>query len=141
MAERIDRDAGNDLAARVERAFIITIEGYDWNCPQHITPRFTEAEISEAVAPLHTEIAQLKQALQTAQAERALALEASPAPIQDLGQGPLALRITGIRQLTPRVRAYELRTLDGSDLPEVQARRAHHAPLLDQLQSAALRRL
>jgi predicted pyridoxine 5'-phosphate oxidase superfamily flavin-nucleotide-binding protein len=31
--------------ARVERAVIITVEGYDWNCPQHITPRFTEAEI------------------------------------------------------------------------------------------------
>ena len=32
--------------ARVERAFIIHVEGYDWNCPQHITPRFTEAEIA-----------------------------------------------------------------------------------------------
>jgi len=54
--------------ARVERAFVITIEGYDWNCPQHITPRFTEAEIEEAVAPLHAEIAQLKAALKAAQA-------------------------------------------------------------------------
>jgi uncharacterized protein len=32
--------------ARVERGVIITVEGYDWNCPQHITPRFTEAEWS-----------------------------------------------------------------------------------------------
>ena len=31
--------------ARVERAFVITVEAFDWNCPQHITPRFTEAEI------------------------------------------------------------------------------------------------
>ncbi len=54
--------------ARVERAFVITIEGYDWNCPQHITPRFTEAEIEAAVAPLHAEIAQLKAALKAAQA-------------------------------------------------------------------------
>lgn len=49
--------------ARVERAVLITVAGYDWNCPQHITPRFTEHEINEAVAPLHAEIARLRQAL------------------------------------------------------------------------------
>ncbi len=37
--------------ARVERAVIIRVEGYDWNCPQHITPRFTAAEWSEASLP------------------------------------------------------------------------------------------
>lgn len=30
--------------ARVERAVLIAIEAYDWNCPQHITRRYTEAE-------------------------------------------------------------------------------------------------
>jgi uncharacterized protein len=34
--------------ARVERGVIISVEGYDWNCPQHITPRFTEAEWTAA---------------------------------------------------------------------------------------------
>lgn len=38
-----------------ERACIVEVIGYDWNCPQHITPRFTEAEISTAVAPLVAE--------------------------------------------------------------------------------------
>lgn len=33
--------------ARVERAVVIHIEAYDWNCPQHITPRWTEAEIAQ----------------------------------------------------------------------------------------------
>ncbi|MBL8384015.1 MAG: pyridoxamine 5'-phosphate oxidase family protein [Burkholderiales bacterium] len=46
--------------AVIERAIIISIEGYDWNCPQHITPRFTEAEIAAAVAPLHARIAALE---------------------------------------------------------------------------------
>ena len=32
--------------ARVERAVIITVAAFDWNCPQHITPRFTEAEVN-----------------------------------------------------------------------------------------------
>jgi predicted pyridoxine 5'-phosphate oxidase superfamily flavin-nucleotide-binding protein len=49
--------------ARVERAVVITVEAYDWNCPQHITPRFTEQEIAQAVAPLHAEISTLKKAL------------------------------------------------------------------------------
>lgn len=33
--------------ARVERGLVIAIEAFDFNCPQHITPRFTVAEISE----------------------------------------------------------------------------------------------
>jgi predicted pyridoxine 5'-phosphate oxidase superfamily flavin-nucleotide-binding protein len=54
-----------DYAATVERAFVITIEGYDWNCPQHITPRFTEAEVTAAVAPLHERIRALEAELAT----------------------------------------------------------------------------
>lgn len=34
----------NSYRARVERGFLIRVEAFDWNCPQHITPRFTEAE-------------------------------------------------------------------------------------------------
>jgi hypothetical protein len=101
-----------DYRARVERAVVITVEAYDWNCPQHITPRFTEAEIEAGVAPLHAEIARLQQALGQAEVAHAS---------QNLGDGPLALRISGIRQLTPRVRAYELRAPDGALLPAVQA--------------------
>ena len=37
--------------ARVERAVVITVEAYDWNCPQHITPRFTETEIAAWMLP------------------------------------------------------------------------------------------
>lgn len=34
-----------DYKAKVERGLIITIEGFDWNCPQHITPRYTKEDI------------------------------------------------------------------------------------------------
>ncbi|MFM2041485.1 MAG: hypothetical protein RLY86_61 [Pseudomonadota bacterium] len=34
--------------ARVERGMIIRIAGFDWNCPQHITPRFTVEEVMAA---------------------------------------------------------------------------------------------
>jgi uncharacterized protein len=43
--------------ALAERAFLIDIVGFDWNCPQHITPRFTESEIAAAIAPLNSELA------------------------------------------------------------------------------------
>jgi predicted pyridoxine 5'-phosphate oxidase superfamily flavin-nucleotide-binding protein len=49
--------------ARAERALEIEVVAFDWNCPQHITPRFTEAEIAAAVAPLHARIAELEAAL------------------------------------------------------------------------------
>ena len=34
-------------AALPERAYLIDVLGFDWNCPQHITPRFTEAEVRQ----------------------------------------------------------------------------------------------
>ena len=49
-----------DYAAEPERAFIIEIVGFDWNCPQHITPRFTEAEVKRGTQPLLDEIARLR---------------------------------------------------------------------------------
>ncbi|MEO5725561.1 MAG: pyridoxamine 5-phosphate oxidase, partial [Byssovorax sp.] len=46
--------------ARVERAIVITVEGFDWNCPQHITQRFTEEEVITAVAPLKARVVELE---------------------------------------------------------------------------------
>jgi len=31
--------------AKVERFVLFDVKAYDWNCPQHITPRYTEAEM------------------------------------------------------------------------------------------------
>lgn len=44
----------------VERLFFIDIEGFNWNCPQYITPRYTASEIEELVAPLKQRIAELE---------------------------------------------------------------------------------
>lgn len=41
----LERLALPDYRARVERGFVIDVAGFDWNCPQHITPRFSLAEI------------------------------------------------------------------------------------------------
>ena len=44
------RDVG--YKATIERVYVIRVEAFDWNCQQHIIPRFTEEEIGEALAPL-----------------------------------------------------------------------------------------
>ena len=49
-----------DYRAKLERIFRLHLATFDWNCPQHITPRFTEAEISEAVQPLRERLATLE---------------------------------------------------------------------------------
>jgi hypothetical protein len=36
-----------DYKAQIERLIIFRIQAYDWNCPQHITPRWTADEIEE----------------------------------------------------------------------------------------------
>jgi predicted pyridoxine 5'-phosphate oxidase superfamily flavin-nucleotide-binding protein len=46
--------------ARPERAILFTVEAWDVNCSQHITARFTEAEVAEATAPLLQRIAALE---------------------------------------------------------------------------------
>jgi uncharacterized protein len=46
--------------ARPERAILFTVEAWDVNCSQHITPRFTEAEVTEATAPMRNRIAALE---------------------------------------------------------------------------------
>lgn len=51
------------LRGKVERLFLIQVVGFDWNCPKYITPRYTTAEINEAVAPLHARIAELEEKL------------------------------------------------------------------------------
>jgi predicted pyridoxine 5'-phosphate oxidase superfamily flavin-nucleotide-binding protein len=46
--------------ARPERAILFTLEAWDVNCSQHITARFTEAEVEEATLPLRERLAALE---------------------------------------------------------------------------------
>jgi hypothetical protein len=52
--------ATSGYRAKAERAMLLHLEAFDWNCPQFITPRFTEAEIAEALAPVNKRIEQLE---------------------------------------------------------------------------------
>ena len=46
--------------AKLERIFRLRLEAFDWNCQQHITPRFSEREVSEAIRPLRGRLAELE---------------------------------------------------------------------------------
>lgn len=46
--------------AAIERVAMIDVEAFDWNCSQHITPRYTEAQVREALQPLQLRIAELE---------------------------------------------------------------------------------
>jgi len=43
-----------------DRMMVFHIDAYDWNCPQHITPRYTVAEIEEAFSGQRDYIAKLE---------------------------------------------------------------------------------
>lgn len=62
-----DQLAGDSARSRVERLFLIRVVSYDWNCPQYITPRYTQAEVENLVAPLHAKIAALEKKLAAAE--------------------------------------------------------------------------
>lgn len=50
-----------EYAATVERVYVIRVEAFDWNCQQHIVPRYTAEEIREALAPAEKRMHELEQ--------------------------------------------------------------------------------
>ncbi|MEP7342809.1 MAG: pyridoxamine 5'-phosphate oxidase family protein [Acidobacteriota bacterium] len=59
--EWIERVRDPGYKAVIERVFVIRVEAFDWNCPQHITPRFTLDEIQDVLAPIQTRMQELEQ--------------------------------------------------------------------------------
>ena len=68
-AQILDGDAGREWIERlrepgskdvIERVYVIRVEAFDWNCPQHITPRFTEEQIRQALAPFERRLEELE---------------------------------------------------------------------------------
>ncbi|MGR8931392.1 MAG: pyridoxamine 5'-phosphate oxidase family protein [Gammaproteobacteria bacterium] len=93
-----------DFRAPIERGILIQIDAFDWNCQKYITQRYSQRQVEELLAKTR---------------HHGLATD-KPAP-SALGAGMLALTISGIWQLTPRIRAYELRHVHGGPLPAYRA--------------------
>jgi predicted pyridoxine 5'-phosphate oxidase superfamily flavin-nucleotide-binding protein len=49
-----------DYKAKPERAFLLRLTAFDWNCPQHIIPRYTQAELEPVLAPVRLRLEKLQ---------------------------------------------------------------------------------
>ena len=58
--ELIEALSDPDYKAEKARVFIIKVEAFDWNCPQHIPIRYSEAEVAQIKAPLEARIQELE---------------------------------------------------------------------------------
>jgi len=61
--ELIEQLEDPNYPARIERAVIYRVEAFDWNCPQHITPRWTEEEFAPVVRDFKDRIRELEEEL------------------------------------------------------------------------------
>lgn len=57
LAEKLATPGYRGIA---ERGIVFRLEAFDWNCPQHITPRFTASDIEAATAPMRDRISELE---------------------------------------------------------------------------------
>ena len=58
IEEKIDHPEEKTPA---ERAVLIHIEAFDWNCPQHITPRYTVEELEASLGPIRRRLEALEE--------------------------------------------------------------------------------
>lgn len=54
---------------RPERMMVFDIQAYDWNCPQHITPRYTIEEIEDAMRKNRAYVERLEKELEQLKAQ------------------------------------------------------------------------
>ncbi|WP_267242602.1 pyridoxamine 5'-phosphate oxidase family protein [Streptomyces sp. PR69] len=58
--ELVARLTPDGYPARAERALLIRVEGYDWNCPQHIPQLVPADDVRHAIHELHEKIERLE---------------------------------------------------------------------------------
>jgi predicted pyridoxine 5'-phosphate oxidase superfamily flavin-nucleotide-binding protein len=63
--ELVAQLAEREIRQDVERLFFIEVVSFDWNCTQHITPRYTAEEIKAIIAPMQKRIAELEAQLKS----------------------------------------------------------------------------
>lgn len=68
-----------DYDVVVERAVVVSVDAFDWNCPQHITPRYTLAELEPALADVRAQMAALQEENATLRAKLDEGATAAPA--------------------------------------------------------------
>ena len=69
--ELMERLVDPTYKAKPQRAIVFTLEAWDVNCRQHITPRYTEAEMAPAVNKLIARIKELEEEVARLKGEKA----------------------------------------------------------------------
>ena len=59
-AELLPQLATSEKGAVPERIILIHVEAFDWNCPQHITPRYTLEELQASLEPVRKRLEALE---------------------------------------------------------------------------------
>lgn len=67
-AEAVSLDADPALTAavldgttgRAERIVRLRLQSFDWNCPQHIVPRYTQEQLEDGLRPVRVRLAELE---------------------------------------------------------------------------------
>ena len=59
-ADLAERLAMPGYKAKAERAMLLHLKAFDWNCPQHITPRFSEPKPARGLGPIRERIEELE---------------------------------------------------------------------------------
>ena len=68
----IERLESPGYRARIERAVVLTVEAFDWNCPQHITRRYTEEELADLFDGYTARLAELKAEVEALREEQSV---------------------------------------------------------------------
>jgi len=68
-----------DYKAKPERLIVLHLQAFDWNCQQHITPRFSETKLEHALGPVKLRLYQLEAENESLREGLAICEEASPA--------------------------------------------------------------
>ena len=68
--ELIENLVDSDYTAKIERFIVLHVRAFDWNCRQHITPRYTLEEIRLMIQPLNEHIQKLEKEIEKLKAEK-----------------------------------------------------------------------
>jgi hypothetical protein len=69
VPELIEKLRDENYEAKIERAIILNVKAFDWNCPQHITPRYTIEEVKTIIQPLNEYVRKLEAEIEKLKAE------------------------------------------------------------------------
>ena len=58
--ELIEQLEDANYKGNVERVVVYHVEAFDWNCPQHITPRWTEEELAPVITKMQSRLDELQ---------------------------------------------------------------------------------